>query len=232
MNHRYFITGTDTGAGKTTVACGLVHLLRSAGRVAVMKPVASGCEQRDGQWRNEDAEALIAASGEAWDYDAVNPYAFPPPIAPHIAAGMAGVTITIPHIVSRAFALRDQAPHLVVEGAGGWRVPLNENEDFADLAFALRLPVILVVGLRLGCLNHALLTAESIARRGMTLAGWAGSVIDATTPYIKENVATLRRKLPAPCLGIVPPLAEISPSRVARHLQLPGTASTIDRSSF
>lgn len=221
MRHRYFITGTDTGAGKTTVACGLVHLLSREGRVAVMKPVASGCEQRGGQWRNADAEALIAASGANWNYETVNPHAFAPPIAPHIAAAQAGMTISMPGIVTQARRLEEEAPHLVVEGAGGWRVPLNDDEDFADLALALELPVILVVGLRLGCLNHALLTADAITARGLQLAGWAGSMVDSTTPYIRENVETLRRRLPAPCLGIVPWLAETTPANVAKHLRLP-----------
>ena len=221
MNHRYFITGTDTGAGKTTLACGLVHLLRDSGRVAVMKPVASGCERREGQWCNDDAEALIAASGEHWPYELVNPFAFAPPIAPHIAAAEAGVRIDTGEIVEKANRLMAQAPHFIVEGAGGLCVPLNEDEDFADLAVALGLPVILVVGLRLGCLNHALLTAEVMKRRGLTLAGWAGSVIDSGMPHIRENVATLDARLPAPCLGIVPRLSGARPEHVAARLVPP-----------
>jgi dethiobiotin synthetase len=200
-----FVTGIDTGVGKTRVAVGLVHALVARGlRVAGMKPVASGCARTPEGLRNDDARALAAEANVAAGYDLVNPYAFEPPIAPHIAAAAAGVRIEIP-VLARAFAtLAARADRVVVEGAGGWRVPLGADAEVADLARALGLPVLLVVGIRLGCINHALLTAESIVRGGATLLGWVASCIDAEMPSVEDNVATLVRGLPAPLLGTLP----------------------------
>jgi dethiobiotin synthetase len=195
-----FVTGTDTGVGKTRVAVALIHALRARGlRVAAMKPVSAGSVPGE---LNEDVVALLQAANVAADIRDVNPYAFAEPVAPHIAAQQAGVRIDLGTIAAAYARLAAAADVVVVEGAGGWRVPLNEHEDMADLAQRLGLPVVLVVGLRLGCLSHALLTAESIARRQLPWAGWVGNAIDPDMACQAENVATLRARLPGPCLGI------------------------------
>jgi dethiobiotin synthetase len=198
----WFITGTDTGVGKTHVACGLLRALAAARVRAVgFKPVATGCTGPAGALRNDDALALMAAGGVAAAYETVNPYAFAPPIAPHLAARAAGVAIR-PEPILRAFAsLAEQAEAVVVEGAGGWRVPLGEDWEMGDLARQLRLPVILVVGMRLGCLNHALLSAEAI---GDSLCGWVANEVDAGMESMEGNLVSLRERLPVPCLGMVP----------------------------
>jgi dethiobiotin synthetase len=195
-----FVTGTDTGVGKTRVAVALVHALRARGlRVAVMKPVSAGSAAGE---LNEDVVALLQAANVAADVRDVNPYAFAPAIAPHLAAQQAGVRIELDSIAAAYARLAAKADVVVVEGAGGWRVPLNEREDMADLAQRLELPVLLVVGLRLGCLNHALLTAESIANRRLPWAGWVGNHIDPAMVMAAENVAALHARLPGPCLGV------------------------------
>ena len=195
-----FVTGTDTGVGKTRVAVALIHALRAQGlRVAAMKPVSAGHAPGE---LNEDVLALLQAANVAADIRDVNPYAFEPAIAPHIAAQQAGVRIDLDVIVAAYARLAAASDVVVVEGAGGWRVPLNEHEDMADLAQRLGLPVVLVVGLRLGCLSHALLTAESIGRRQQPWAGWVGNAIDPDMGCQAKNVAALRARLPGPCLGI------------------------------
>lgn len=221
MSRGYFITGTDTGVGKTAIAAGIVHCAAKAGRrVAVMKPVASGCERTPQGLRNEDALALIEASGLGWNYGRVNPYAFEPPIAPHIAAEKAGIQIDRETISSVREQLLAESDFMVVEGVGGFRVPLAAGFDTVDLAHDAGLPVIMVVGIRLGCINHALLTAGAIAAAGLELAGWVGNRLDEEMPVIAENIASLRVLLPAPCLGIVPRLEVVSAAHVASHLAL------------
>lgn len=197
-----FVTGTDTGVGKTRVAVALIQALRAKGlRVAAMKPVAAGCVQGE---PNEDVAALMQASNVAAALRDVNPYAFVDPIAPHIAAQRAGLRIDL-DVIAQAFArLAAMADVVVVEGAGGWRVPLNDHEDMADLAQRLGLPVVLVVGLRLGCLNHALLSAESIVHGQVPWAGWVGNHIDPAMTHQSENLDALRTRLSAPCLGVQP----------------------------
>ena len=218
----YFITGTDTEVGKTAIASGVVHCAAASGRrVAVMKPVASGCTREPEGLRNEDALALIAASGIDWDYARVNPYAFEPAVAPHIAARWAGVDIDRGAIDRIRRQLAADADFMVMEGAGGFRVPLRAGFDTADLACDAGLPVILVVGIRLGCISHARLSAESITAAGLTMAGWVGNCLDETMPAIEENIETLHELLPAPCLGIVPRLAVVTAADVAAHLDLP-----------
>lgn len=195
-----FVTGTDTGVGKTRVAVALIHALRAQGlRVAAMKPVAAGCAQGE---LNDDVSALLQAANVAADLCDINPYSFDPPIAPHLAAQQAGVRIELPVIVAAYARLAAAADVVVVEGAGGWRVPLNAREDMADLAQALALPIVLVVGLRLGCLNHALLTAESIGHRHLPWAGWVGNQIDPAMACQAANLDALRARLPTPCLGV------------------------------
>ncbi|HEX4328983.1 MAG TPA: dethiobiotin synthase, partial [Burkholderiales bacterium] len=184
----WFVTGTDTGVGKSLVAAALLHACRARGYTTVgMKPVAAGCELIDGEWRNEDVEALIAASSVAAPRELVNPYLFRPPIAPHIAAAEASVLISSAHIAQCCAQLAALAQSVVVEGAGGFLVPLGKTEDMGDLAKVLGLPVVLVVGMRLGCLNHALLSAEAIRARGLTLAGWVANRIDPEMPRFEEN---------------------------------------------
>lgn len=209
----YFVTGTDTGVGKTRTSCALIHALRRAGhaRVVGMKPVAAGCDWvpgvdgHPGEWLNEDVAQLRAASSLKVPSAFDNPYALPDAVSPHIAARNEGVVIDIGHIEASFHALSQHTDAVVVEGAGGFIVPLHEAPGqfvtSADLATRLRLPVILVVGLRLGCLNHALLTQEAISRRGLTLAGWVANVVDPDMPEQAGNLVTLQQQLQAPLLA-------------------------------
>lgn len=222
MTAAYFITGTDTEVGKTTIAAGLLHAARRAGlSTAAAKPVASGCERTELGLRNSDALALLGECTLPLRYEQVNPFAFEPAIAPHLAAREAGVDLSVAALadpVRQVLAL--QAQFCVVEGAGGWRVPLGGRETLSDLAVALGLPVIMVVGIRLGCINHALLTAEAIGRDGLRLAGWVANIVDPATSRLDENLETLTDRLAAPCLGRVPYLDTASPAEVARYLDL------------
>ncbi len=214
----YFITGTDTGVGKTLVSCALLHAFSGEGlHVAGFKPVAAGC---DAEGRNEDARELQAASTMPLDYGQVNPYCFAQAIAPHIAASRNGERIEFSRILAAYRELACQADEVIVEGAGGFLVPLNDRQDSADLARELVLPVILVVGVRLGCLNHAMLTREAIAARGLQLAGWVANVLDAQMPALHDNVAALRERMDAPLLGIVPRMAEPDARLAARQMDL------------
>jgi dethiobiotin synthetase len=214
-----FVTGTDTDCGKTVVACGLAAAFRARElRVGVMKPVAAGGEKTPEGLRNQDALDLLAASGCDLPYAIVNPCVYVPPIAPHIAAAQAGEAIRFAPLRDAFEQIRAASDVVVVEGAGGWRVPLGPDGDIADLAAVLGVPVMLVVGLRLGCLSQALLTAESIGCAGCRLAGWVGNVVDPGMAAREENVATLRARLPAPCLGIVPRLGAVTPTAVAAQL--------------
>jgi dethiobiotin synthetase len=218
----FFVTGTDTGVGKTLAACVLLHRLRARGlRALGMKPVAAGVEPTPEGPVNADVVALRRASSWAAPLDAVNPYCFEPPIAPHVAAREAGARIELAPI-RRAFeALRASADAVVVEGVGGFLVPLNEREDAGDLAAALALPVVLVVGMRLGCLNHALLTQQAIAARSLRLAGWIANSIDPAMARFDENLQALRERLAAPLLGVLPYRAEPDPAAFGLELPLP-----------
>jgi len=223
MSTGYIVTGTDTGVGKTTVALALMAALQARGlRVAGMKPVAAGGIATPDGFHNDDAVRLQRQSSVSAAYELVNPYVFAPPIAPHLAAAAAGVIMDLDHIKRCYAALAAQTDAVVVEGAGGWRVPLDEQRSMADLVSALDLPVILVVGLRLGCLNHALLTAEAIARSGIRLAGWVANGIDPGFAYRAENVAYLERHLAAPLLGVIPCHGHIPPDAavLAAHLSV------------
>jgi dethiobiotin synthetase len=212
MSAAYFITGTDTDVGKTTIAAGLLHAARSAGMsTAAGKPVASGCDVTPKGLRNSDALALLAECSLPLTYAQVNPVAFEPPIAPHLAAREAGVALTVQSLLTPMLAILDmQADFTLIEGAGGWRVPLADQDNLSDLAMAL--------GLR--CINHALLTAEAIAQDGLQLAGWVANIIDPKTSRLEENLATLAERIPAPCLGRVPKLKSVTAEAVAEHLQL------------
>ena len=198
----YFITGTDTGVGKTLVSCALLRAFSAQGKRAVgFKPVAAGCDDDD---HNDDAKRLRAASNVQAAYGQINPYCFPHPIAPHLAARHAGVSIDFARILAAYRELAGLADEVIVEGVGGFCVPLNEKQDSADLAKELELPVILVVGMRLGCLNHALLTVRAIADYQLECAGWVANVADADMPALQENIDALRERIAAPLLGIIP----------------------------
>ncbi|MDB5886282.1 MAG: bioD [Polaromonas sp.] len=215
-----FITGTDTGVGKTLVSAALLHALsRYHARVVGMKPVAAGTEEcADGVPANDDVLALRAASTCAVPPGLDNPVLLPDPVSPHIAAARAGIRIDIAHLVACHQALAQLADAVVVEGAGGFHVPLSATETGADLAQALGLPVVLVVGLRLGCLNHALLTAEAIRARGLTLAGWVANQVDPAMLAQDDNIAFLQQRLQAPLLARIPHLRVPDPLAVQFHL--------------
>lgn len=213
-----FVTGTDTGVGKTLIASALLRALGARGlRVAGMKPVAAGAVRIDGRLHNEDVEALRAAGNVDVPLALQCPFLFEAAVAPHIAARLEGRVIEPARIREAFDALCARADALVVEGVGGFRVPLDGATDTADLARLLQLPVVLVVGLRLGCLNHAALTAEAIATRGLRLAGWVANAIDPAMSRIEENLATLEQILSAPCLARVPWM-ERPDSRTVAHL--------------
>jgi dethiobiotin synthetase len=200
-----FVTGTDTEIGKTLVAATLLHAARRRGMRAVgMKPIAAGCERRGDTLVNEDIEAHLEASTPGFTREDINVYLFEPPIAPHVAAEEAGVVIDVDRIEQRFERLARQADYVVVEGAGGWLVPVSRTQTFADLAVRLGLPVVLVVGMRLGCINHALLTAASIAASRLPLAGWVANRVDPNMARFDQNLETLRERLAAPLLGVVP----------------------------
>ena len=209
IEHSVFITGTDTGVGKTHVAVALVRQLAEAGRrVAVMKPVAAGAIDSSHGLRNDDALDLASVASVRLPYDLVNPCCLPRPTSPHLAARDAGRPIDVPALVAGYNRIATQADMVVVEGAGGWYVPIGEppgpgqaGPTMADLAVALGLPVLLVVGIRLGCLNHALLTAEAIRGSGLRLAGWVANVIDPAFPDVEDYIQSLSIRLPVPCRG-------------------------------
>lgn len=222
MDNGYFITGTDTGVGKTRVSVALLHKLRQQGlRVAGMKPVAAGCEETTAGLRNEDALALQAATSVVLPYETLNPYALAPPIAPHLAARDAALVIGMERILAAYRAITAQADRVIVEGAGGWRVPLNDDQDMGDVAVALGLPVVLVVDIRLGCINQALLSAQAIAARGLPLTGWVANHAQGHYPRSADNIASIEARIGAPLLGVIPYDADITPEQIADRLRLP-----------
>lgn len=224
MAAAWFVTGTDTGVGKSLVACALMfHLRARYARIAGMKPVAAGAERapHDGSWSNEDVWALEEAATVDLPRSLVNPYLLQAPVSPHIAAQRDGVSIDVDTITRACTRLREQCDALVVEGAGGFRVPLSATLDGSDLAMALGLPVILVVGLRLGCLNHAVLTAESIAARGLKLTGWVANHIDPQMPEQQANIDWLQSQLNVPRLADLPYNAAPNPQSMAGYFDLP-----------
>jgi dethiobiotin synthetase len=205
MARGVFITGTDTGVGKTLVSCALIHALVAQGlRVVGMKPVASGSEATSEGLRNEDALALQRVANVVVDYAVMNHYCFAPAIAPHLAARQVGQHIDLSHLLSAYQQLDSLADVVVVEGAGGWRVPSEPTGYLSDFPEALKLDVILVVGLRLGCLNHALLTAQAIQSGSCRLVGWVGNHVEPDFPEAEANLQTLEQRLGAPCLGLIP----------------------------
>ena len=218
-----FIAGTDTGVGKTVIAAALIRaLVRDGLRVAAMKPVAAGASPTAAGLRNDDALALMKAANVAAPYETVNPYCFAAPISPHIAARDAGITMDIELLRQRYAELAREADCVVVEGAGGWLTPISAAASMADVAAALALPVALVVALRLGCLNHAFLTARALAAHGVRLAGWVGNSIDPSFERAADNIGELELRL-QPAAAIVPYASQAPeelelPSAAARHL--------------
>lgn len=215
----YFITGTDTGVGKTLIAAALIRLLARTGRRVVgMKPVASGCRQTGDGLRNDDAELLMAQASVSVPYAGVNPYAFEPAIAPHLAAREAGIRIELETILDTYETLAGMADSVIVEGVGGWRVPLGRVITTEHMARTLNLPVVLVVGLRLGCLNHALLTIEAINQAGLPLAGWVANYTGAGIDHGDDMVTTLTERTDAPLIGVIPYCDHGNIDSVAAHV--------------
>lgn len=214
----YFVTGTDTAVGKTLISCALLYAFAAQGkRIVGMKPVAAGC---DADGLNEDVKQLRAASNILASLGQINPYSFIHPIAPHIAAHNAGVSINLSRIRESYTELAAQAEVVIVEGAGGFQVPLNDTQDSADLAVALGLPVILVVGMRLGCLNHALLTMRAIDDCGLECAGWVANVLDPDMAALNENIQALQQRIKAPMLGVVQHQAAPDARAIATQLNI------------
>jgi len=201
----FFIVGTDTNVGKTYVASRIIsQFVKDGFKTVGMKPIASGCElDANEELINEDVNALSGASNVKAALDLINPYRFKPAIAPHIAAQKEGVEINISKILNAYESLKNQAEIVVVEGAGGFLVPINQSQTLADLALSLKLPIILVVGMRLGCINHALLTVEAIKNRGLHLAGWVANQIDPQMPVFDENLESLKIIIKAPLLNVI-----------------------------
>lgn len=220
MSQSYFVTGTDTDIGKTWSTLALMRCLQRNGfSVLGMKPVAAGCVWQDGGWRNQDALSLQAKGSRQPGYDLINPYAFPEPISPHLACGATEVSTA--KIIDCYLQLAEQVDVVLVEGAGGWYSPLSGEICNAELAACLKLPVILVVGLRLGCINHALLTARAIQQQGLACAGWIAVAIDADMPFRKDNIAYLQQHIQAPLLGELPHQPRPDFDRLADCLSLP-----------
>lgn len=221
MRRGFFITGTDTEIGKTAVTAGLAHAFAQTGRrVAALKPISAGQDFIGGHWLNDDVERLRAAGNLELTSEEVGALQLRTACAPHIAARIEDEAIVREPILHALRAVAFRADVTLVEGVGGFRVPLNDEWDTADLAVDLGLPVILVVGLRLGCINHALLTAEAVRGRGLTLAAWVANTVDERQPHVTDNLQALQRGLAAPCLGHVPRLAHADHATMARHLSL------------
>ena len=204
-SRHFFITGTDTDVGKTLIGCGLLVAAANKGlRTLAVKPIAAGADSTPEGLRNQDAVMLMEAMTEKMSYQQVNPVLLEPPIAPHIAAEQVGRRVSVAQLAGLCRGAMMQSDFVLIEGAGGWRVPLNGRELLSGLAVELQAPVVLVVGMKLGCISHALLTADAIKADGLRLAGWVANRIDPDMSCFEENVSTLKALLPAPCLGVVP----------------------------
>jgi dethiobiotin synthetase len=217
----WFVTGTDTEIGKSLCSAALLHAFAHQGkRVAGMKPIAAGATWAGEHWHNDDVALITAASNVAIAPELVCPYLLHEAVAPHIAAAGEGIHFDLDHIGSCLKQIRGQTEITIVEGVGGFRVPLTDSQDTADLAVQLGLPVILVVGMRLGCISHALLTVEAIQARGLTLAGWIANQIDPGMRHVAANMATLKARIAAPLLGHIPHLVPADPRMAVEHLNL------------
>ncbi|MES2019469.1 MAG: dethiobiotin synthase [Pseudomonadota bacterium] len=218
-----FVTGTDTEIGKTLVSCAILHSLVASGvRACGMKPVAAGAILRDGELHNDDADLLIAAGNVHLPGNITTPYMLREACAPHIAAAIDGVIIEAVPIIAAYAEISAASDAVVVEGVGGFRVPFSDDFDSAQMAEQLNLPVILVVGLRLGCINHALLTIEAVVRRNLVLAGWVVNEVDPEMRFADENIAALAARIPAPLLGRVPYLDNPTATEAAQFIDLAG----------
>lgn len=221
MARGFFITGTDTDVGKTTIALGLMAAFKKTGMsVAAFKPVSAGCVQTENGLRNADALQLMQQASVEFPYEVINPYAFEPAIAPHIAAAEQKIDMNIDTIVQAYHKIAAEVDVVIVEGAGGWLVPINDNETMADVACALQLEITQVVGLKLGCLSHALLTTESISAHGLTQIGWITNQCANDMPYQKENIRSLQLRLSGDYLGHIPFLGQLTPKDIAQHLNI------------
>jgi dethiobiotin synthetase len=222
MRHKIFVAGTDTDVGKTLVAAALLEYANNKGlSTAALKPVAAGCEQSEQGLCNEDALLLQKHASMELSYEQINPFAFAPAIAPHIAAQEEGRRLSADRIVGFCRGVLMKGADLtVVEGAGGWRVPLNEREYFSRIPQLLKLPVVLVVGMRLGCINHAILTAEAIQRDGLTIVGWVANCVEPEMPRYQDNLNTLKQTISAPLLGEIPFMGSPTVEQAAQKLQL------------
>ena len=221
MARGFFITGTDTDVGKTTIALGLMAAFKKAGMsVAAFKPVSAGCVQTENGLRNADALQLMQQASVEFPYEVVNPYVFEPAIAPHIAAAQQNIEMNIETIVQAYHKIAAEADVVIVEGAGGWLVPLNTTQTMADVACALGLDVIQVVGLKLGCLNHALLTSASIATHQLKQAGWIANQIIDDMPKRLDNIYSLQLRLTDEYLGYIPNMSPLNPDEIAQHINI------------
>lgn len=222
MNQRaFFVAGTDTDAGKTFVSAALLHAVANTGRSTLgLKPIASGCRETPVGRRNQDAEILMGAATCKLTYEQINPVALMAPTAPHIAAMWEGRRLSSERLVGFTRASLREADFTIVEGAGGWSVPLNQQETLATFAQTLGLPVILVVGVKLGCINHAVLTAQAIIRDGLSIAGWVANGYADDMLALRETLDCLREMIPAPCLGEVPKLSPANPALAAKYLDV------------
>lgn len=219
MAQGYFVTGTDTGIGKTWTTVALMQYFKNQGKSVIgMKPIASGCDELEGQLRNEDALLLQEHASVVLPYQEINPYAFALPVSPHIAAEQAGVEINITNIVEKYQELEKSADVVLVEGVGGWLVPINAQQDVADLAQALDLPVIIVVGMRLGCINQAKLTFAAIEQKGVLCKGWIASCVEQDMLMLKENIQTLCAATAIPLLAVLPNAAGLDAKAFAEKI--------------
>jgi dethiobiotin synthetase len=218
----FFVTGTDTDVGKTQITAGLLHLANTQGLSTIgLKPVAAGCEKTEQGLRNQDALLLQAISSVKLPYEQINPITLIEPVSPHIAAQKEKRLLSADRLSGFCRSSFRMADFTLIEGAGGWRVPINPSETMADLVRVLQVPVILVVGMRLGCLNHALLTIEAIRQDGLPLVAWVANCVDANMRALDENIQTLQQRIPAPCLGVVPFIDQPTPEKIAKYLCLP-----------
>lgn len=222
MKKAFFVTGTDTDVGKTTISSGLLaKAVQQKLMTAAIKPIASGCTKTAQGLRNSDALTLLENTNLSLTYEEINPIAFLPAIAPHIAAQEQDIDLSVTTLYPYVkHVLLKKADFTLIEGAGGWRVPLNDTEYLSDLVKALALPVILVVGVRLGCVNHAVLTLETIQRDGLIVAGWIANIIDPQMARLDDNLQTLAKLIKVPCLGTVPHLTKLTATHVASYLSL------------
>lgn len=220
MKQQFFITGTDTEIGKTWCSVTLMHYFQGQGRSAIgMKPVASGCQWVDGQLKNEDALMLQEHASVHVPYPLVNPYAFEQPVSPHIASIKAGQSIELSFIKQGLDAIKNRADVVIVEGVGGWMAPLNTTEDVSDLALALQIPIILVVGIRLGCINHAKLTYSAIKAKGVHCSGWIANCTQADMLAQEHNIQTIKAYIDAPLLGELAFCPEADFAKLSKHLK-------------